>query len=451
MKAPRALTIAGSDSGGGAGIQADLKTFAALGVHGMSVITAITAQNTVEVKVVQDVDLEVIRAQLEAVYSDIGVDAAKTGMLHTPEIIELVAEWLQEHPTPLVVDPVMVAKSGAALLKQEARQVLVEKLLPLATVVTPNLPEAQVLAGIEIRSLDDQVRAAARIANLGPEAVVVKGGHLQRAAKSQDLLYIRGEIRVYEAGRIPSKNTHGTGCVFSAAIAAGLAKGLGIEEAVADAKRVVTDAIKWGLELGRGHGPVNPTAVLHQEAERYGVMAEVRRAVELLEANPEVAELIPECQTNVVMALPAAIGPEDVCGIPGRMAPMPNGGVRAAAPPEFGASKHLARAVITAMKHDPRVRAAANIRYSERLVELCQAQGWTVASYDRSKEPPQVREREGATIPWGTEQAIRQAGRVPDVIYHTGAHGKEPMIVLLAPTATEAARRIIDLARALRE
>jgi len=190
VKIPRALTIAGSDSGGGAGIQADLKTFAALGVHGMTALTAITAQNTVDVTAVQDVDVDIIRAQVKAVAEDIGVDAAKTGMLHTSEIIEAVAEEVERYGFPVVVDPVMIAKSGAALLKPEAKDTLVKSLLPLAMVVTPNAMEAEAISGVKIETLEDGKDAAVKIAALSGGAVVVKGGHiLQREGKAVDILF----------------------------------------------------------------------------------------------------------------------------------------------------------------------------------------------------------------------------------------------------------------------
>ncbi|MDR5709520.1 MAG: bifunctional hydroxymethylpyrimidine kinase/phosphomethylpyrimidine kinase [Armatimonadota bacterium] len=257
MTVPRALTIAGSDSGGGAGIQADLKTFSALGVFGMSAITAITAQNTTGVYAVHEVPPEVVAAQIDAVVTDIGVDAAKTGMLSSAPIIEVVADRIRAHRiTRLVVDPVMVAKSGAPLLRPEAREALRMRLLPLALVVTPNLPEAQVLVGREIRDLGEMKEAARRIADLGPRFVLLKGGHLP--GHPVDVLYDGEEFSELGAARIPTKHTHGTGCVLSAAIAAYLSRGLEPREAIRQGKGFVTRAIEAGLPLGKGFGPCNP-------------------------------------------------------------------------------------------------------------------------------------------------------------------------------------------------
>ena len=249
------MTIAGSDSGGGAGIQADLKTFQALGVYGASTLTAITAQNTVGVTAVHEIPVDVIAAQIDAVMDDIGVDAAKTGMLSSAEIISTVADrirhWRLER---LVVDPVMVAKSGDRLLREDAVQALIRELLPLALVVTPNLPEAEVLVGRPL-STDEATREAARaIIAMGPRAVVMKGGH--RAGPARDLLFDGHAFQAFEAERFDTPNTHGTGCTLSAAIAAGLARGLNVVDAVGEAKHFVTEAIRYSTPLGHGHGPV---------------------------------------------------------------------------------------------------------------------------------------------------------------------------------------------------
>jgi len=251
---PRALTIAGSDSGGGAGIQADLKTFAALGVYGMSAITAITAQNTLGVTAVEELSPGIIEAQIDAVMEDIGADAAKTGMLSSPPIIEAVAGRARQWRLRLVVDPVMVAKGGAPLLRPEAVATLRAALLPLAEVVTPNLPEAEVLIGRPIASLGEMREAARAIHALGPRAVVVKGGH--RAAEPVDV-YFDGERFVeLREERIETRHTHGTGCTFSAAIAALLARGMTVEAAVRGAKGYITGAIRHAPGVGHGHGPV---------------------------------------------------------------------------------------------------------------------------------------------------------------------------------------------------
>jgi hydroxymethylpyrimidine/phosphomethylpyrimidine kinase len=257
MRPKVALTIAGSDSGGGAGIQADLKTFAAHGVFGASALTAVTAQNTVEVTGIEELSPAIVGLQIDAVATDIGVDAVKTGMLSSRSLIEIVARKLEEHRLEkTVVDPVMVAKSGARLLDPGAVQAMAAELLPRALVVTPNLPEAESLVGFPVVDEASILEAAKRIVEMGARAALVKGGH-GAGEECVDVLYHRGRFRHYRAPRIPTKNTHGTGCTFSAAIAAELALGRELEEAVERAKAYLTKALSTGLELGRGYGPLN--------------------------------------------------------------------------------------------------------------------------------------------------------------------------------------------------
>ena len=265
---PVAMTIAGSDSGGGAGIQADLKTFQALGVYGASTLTAITAQNTVGVFAVHEIPTEVIGAQIDAVIEDIGVDAAKTGMLSSAAIISTVADRIRRWQVPnLVVDPVMVAKSGDRLLREDAVQALIQQLLPLATVLTPNLPEAEVLIGRAIET-DEDVRQAARdIVDLGPRTVVMKGGHRQ-TLDAVDVLFDGQTFHEFASERVHTRSTHGTGCTLSAAIAAQLARGKSVAEAVGLAKAYLSEAIKRSTPLGAGHGPVAHDWLLSRESLR---------------------------------------------------------------------------------------------------------------------------------------------------------------------------------------
>ena len=254
---PRALTIAGSDSGGGAGIQADLKTFTALGVYGMSAITSVTVQNTVGVYGVVDIPAQMVYDQIRVVVQDIGVDAAKTGMLSSREIISMVAKAVRDFGIErLVVDPVMVSKSGDPLLKKEAKQTLIEELLPLATLITPNIPEAQELCQFEINSIEDMERACVEIRSMGCKAVLLKGGHL-KGEKVVDVFYDGKNFEYLEGRYIPTKNTHGTGCTLSSAITAYLAKGKDLLEAVRLGKEYIQGAIENSLNLGHGHGPLN--------------------------------------------------------------------------------------------------------------------------------------------------------------------------------------------------
>ncbi len=255
-RVPIALTIAGSDSGGGAGIQADLKTFAALGVYGMSVLTAITAQNTRAVTAVFELPTDLVEAQIDAVITDIGADAVKTGMIASSELIRAVAGKVRQHGLgTLVVDPVMVAKSGDRLLREDAVDALRNELLPLATVITPNLPEAEVLVGHSITTLDEMRAAAAEIVRMGARSVVVKGGH--RAEEPTDVFFDGQRHVDLTATRVETTSTHGTGCTLASAIAAHLAHGEDLEAAVRAAKAYISAAIAAAYPIGHGHGPVH--------------------------------------------------------------------------------------------------------------------------------------------------------------------------------------------------
>jgi hydroxymethylpyrimidine/phosphomethylpyrimidine kinase len=254
---PTALTVAGSDSGGGAGIQADLKTFAAFGVYGTSAITAVTAQNTLGVTAASALSADLVTAQIEAVAGDIRLDATKIGMLATAAIVEAVAAAIKELDLPrVVVDPVMLAKSGDRLLDDAGVEMLKIELLPLALVATPNLPEAAALCGRSIASLDDARDAARRIHGMGPRAVVVKGGH-REGERVVDLFFDGERMLEFETARIHTRNTHGTGCTFASAMAACLALGRGLEDAVRDAQEYVAGALRHGLAIGRGIGPLD--------------------------------------------------------------------------------------------------------------------------------------------------------------------------------------------------
>lgn len=268
---PRVLTIAGSDSGGGAGIQADLKAITCLGGYGMSAITALTAQNTTGVHGVHAVPPEFVASQIRVCLEDIGADCAKTGMLATPGIVAAVAETLSEFPdVGVVVDPVMLAKSGDRLLDPESESALIERMLPRALVLTPNLPEAEVLIGSKIANVDSMVRAAKTLHRMGPRCVIVKGGHLD-AHEAIDVFYDGEEVRELRGARHETSNTHGTGCTFSAALATEVGRGLPLFDAAMRAKRFITEAIRCSLDLGRGHGPTDPLAASRACASDSGV------------------------------------------------------------------------------------------------------------------------------------------------------------------------------------
>jgi hydroxymethylpyrimidine kinase / phosphomethylpyrimidine kinase / thiamine-phosphate diphosphorylase len=437
-----ALTVAGSDSGGGAGIQADLKTFAALGVYGASVITSVTAQNTLEVTGIHDLPPEFVALQLDTVVRDLPIEAIKTGMLSNSAIIRIVSQRLRGLGVEkLVVDPVMVAKGGALLLQKEAETALVEGLLPLAYVVTPNLGEAQVLAGMPIRDLADMAEAARRIHAKGPRHVVVKGGHL--AGPAIDVLFTGRTLLHIEGERIDTKSTHGTGCTFASAIAAELAKGADVIDAIQRAKSYISTAIRLAEPIGHGFGPTHHLGLLYNQAARYDILRHLEGAVAELQA-AGIAALIPEVQSNLGMALVGAATPEEVAAWEGRIVRVGNN-IHPVGSPRFGASRHIATIILTVMRVDAAYRSAMNICYGDDVLRACESAGLKVTSFSQRDAPAEPKAREESTLAWGVATAIKSYGAVPDIIYDCGEVGKEAMVRVLGHDPLEVVRKVIAI------
>ncbi|OPL16405.1 MAG: hypothetical protein AVO39_06015 [delta proteobacterium MLS_D] len=443
----RVLTIAGSDSGGGAGIQADLKTIASLGGYGMTVVTALTAQNTLGVQGIHEVPLEFIERQFDSVASDIGVDAAKTGMLAGAGVVRLVARKIDEYGIAnLVVDPVMAAKGGARLIQKDTEGVLLKELVPRARLVTPNIPEAEILCGHAITSIDDMKRAAEIIGGPSGRSVLVKGGH--REGDALDILYDDGHFFEFPAKREDTKNTHGTGCTLSAAVATGLGCGLSVREAVARAKDYISTAIRFSLPLGGGHGPTNHMAALFRESSRYRCLLELKEAIRVL-TEGRTGHVIPEIQSNLVYALPYARTTDEVAGVPGRIIRVGER-VETLHDPDFGASSHVARIVLTLMKYDPDYRSAMDIRFSDKIVAVCRDLGYDVASFDRADEPKDVKDREGSSLEWGTDRVLAGRGGIPDMIFDRGDVGKEPIVRVLGKSPADVVAKVMNIAERIR-
>jgi len=438
----RILTIAGSDSGGGAGIQADLKTITVLDGFGMSAITALTAQNTVGVQGIVELDVDFVKEQIDSVLSDIGADAIKTGMLANSDIVRGVAEKIRQYGVEnVVVDPVMVAKSGDALLEKEAQETVRRELLPLCYVVTPNLPEASVLSGREVKGIDDMREAAKVIHQLGARNILVKGGHLP--GSPIDILFDGQRFYEFEGKRIKTENTHGTGCTYSAAIATELAKGEPLVEAIEKAKAFMTLALRFSLDLGKGHGPTNPYAVIFRESERHRVIEALEEAISLLRG-AKVGMLIPEVQSNLGYALPYAEMREEVAAFPGRIIRFGES-VEIIKGPEFGASRHIASIILALMKHDPEYRSAMNIRYTKEVLQACSALKYSVRSFDRKQEPSSIKEKEGSSLEWGTETVLMKSMQVPDIIFDEGDLGKEAMIRVIGRHPHEVVEKVVRI------
>ena len=437
---PCVMTIAGSDSSGGAGVEADLKTFAALEVFGTCAITAITAQNTQGVYEIFPIPPEVVKRQIEVVLEDIEVKNIKTGMLYSRGIMEVVSDTIRSRKLKAVVDPVFRAGTGSVLVKEEDVDSLIDLMVPRATVLTPNRYEAELISGVEINNVEDMKDAAEKISELGAEAVVVKGGHLS-GLEVCDLLWHKGDFRTFKKPRIEVK-PHGGGCVFSSAVAAFLASGNDVADAVEKAEKFMEESLESALRVGHGRTPVNPLAHLYNEAAGMDALNNVAEAVETIENHPEFLPWIAEVGTQVGMAVSYAVNREHVAAVEGRIVKF-RSLAKAAGCVKFGVSSHIASMILTVMKYDPEVRAALNLHHDARLIEAFRKAGFAVSSFDRSFEPVDTKAFEGGTLVWGITEAVKCLGRVPDVIYDLGEVGKEPMIRVFGASATDAVKKAL--------
>ncbi len=439
-----ALTIAGSDSSGGAGIQADLKTFSALGIFGKTIITSVTSQNSFGVQSSYDLPVEVVEQQLKAVSEDKKCQAVKTGMLGNEETVLLTAKMIRKNRLKnVVVDPVIFSSSGKRLLTRSGIETLKEYLLPLASLVTPNIKEAEILSGIKIKTESDRKRAAKAILKSGARAVLITGGHLK--GNPEDLLLDNKGMKIFSSERFSKADIHGTGCVFSAAITAELANGTPLREAVHNAKEYIGKAIQGSVASGNGVSCADPLAEMYREIEKSKLLCDLEKALEIFKSE-RIGNLVPEVQTNIGLGLSNAKRHEDVLALPGRV--IKNGeDIFTGARPQFGGSRHVANIVLTVMQHDPEMRAVINIKYTDALLRICKKLRFEIASFDRAKEPQKVRVREGSSLEWGTEKAITGYGSVPDIIYDLGGIRKEEMIRVIAEDMPSLIEKVLAIHR----
>lgn len=441
------LSIAGSDPSGGAGIQADLKAFTALGIHGVTAVTCITSQNTQRVKKIHKLPVKVIEDQIYAVLEDMQPDAVKTGMLYDEEIVKMVAEKIKSRRMKTVVDPVMVATSGDALSKNDFVEALKNKLIPIAYMVTPNIQEANALTGRKIDDINDVKKACKELQDLGSKYVFIKGGHLE-GRNAEDVLFDGKDFTVFSLPKIPDRLAHGSGCTLSALIAGFLALEEKPAEAVRKAKHVLWNMINEGYKPGKGSDVLNysPNIIADMPSyfptdEHFVVWLELKKAVdELLVFLPK--EYVPEVGMNIGYALPNAKKLEDICAINGRIVKTKDKPVRCGCA-EFGVSKHVTSIILAAMKFDRETRCAMNLKYSDENIEKCKKIEFKIGTFDRMQEPHEVK----STMEWGTTQVIQKLGSMPDIIYDTGGKGKEPMIRILGKNPKD----VVNKARILFE
>jgi hydroxymethylpyrimidine/phosphomethylpyrimidine kinase len=439
-----ALSIAGSDSSAGAGIQADLKTFSSLGVYGCTALTTITSQTGSGISGILQVSPKMIEKQIQAILDDITPDAIKIGMVYGKNAISSIRKVLKESKIPMILDPVMIAGTGERLLNSDAVTDLITHLLPLSTVATPNKFEAEVISGLKINSVQSAITAAEKIRKKGANNVVLKGGHLPGRFSTDIILNSRNQVFELSNHRLTYDRMHGGGCTFSASLTAYVAKNYAIVDACRSANQFTHSSLKNRIVIGSKFIINSPFFKFYELADRYEVYNSLQRAVEMIEATPDFGKLIPETQSNLAYSISEPSGIDDIMAVKGRIVKVGDN-AKPVSSLKFGVSKHIAAAILGYMKFRPNMRAAMNIKYNSRSI-LEARRFFSVSNYDRTKEPKQSKRREGYSVAWGINQALLK-NPTADIIYHQGDFGKEAMTIVFAPTPIDVVKKLKHILR----
>src|SRR3989338_11689302 len=429
------LSIGGSDPSSGAGIQSDVKTFDSLNAHGLTVITTITGQNTSSFGMIEPVSQKILKNQLDSVMSDFKIDGIKIGMVYNSEIIKTIYRELKNTKILIVVDPIIKSTIGGLLIEKIAINDFKKFLIPLATVITPNKFEAEFLSKIKIDSKKSLQKAAQAIQNMGAKNIVITGLETKKDQISDFVLERESQYTI-SGEKIPKIN-HGSGCNYSSSLLFSLASGKPLKEAVKFSKQFTYNSIKNAKRAGHG---INITQIKSKDVIHTELTHAVNKFVEI----KNIYKSIPECQTNFVFSKKNPKSVKDIVGISGRIVKTGNT-VTMAGDLSYGGSKHVATALITMNKKYPEIRSAINLKYNkENIIKLRKAR-LLISSYDRSAEPKNVKNKDGSSVGWGVKYAIKHSEDPPDVIYHKGDFGKEPMTIIFAKTPTLIIEKISKL------
>ena len=424
------LAIGGSDPSSGAGIQSDIKAASALGANCFSVITAITAQNSQRFTFVESVSARSLGEQIDSVFSDFDIDVITIGMVYEYDVIKKIHSKLKEKKIPIILDPVIKSTTGGVLLKKSAISALKKFLIPISHTITPNVAEAETLSGIKIRKYDDLAKAASSLAKLGAKNIIITGHQFGKGVS--DFVYDGKSCHSISGKKIPGQN-HGSGCNFAISLAYSIAQKNKLDDAVRFAKQFTSDAMVSSKKLGHG------LKITHPKQDK--IKSELLSSITQFESLENVHSLIPECQTNFVFARPNSKSTGDIVGVLGRIVKAGNA-VKIAGSLEYGASRHVASAVLVMQKKFPQTRAALNIRYNMDLVKKFAKNKSVIASYDRADEPKSNKDKENSSISWGIRQAIKKTSSPPDIIYHKGDFGKEPMIIVFGNNPSQVVDKV---------
>ena len=429
------LSIGGSDPSSGAGIQSDIKTFDSLNAHGLTVITAITGQNTSSFGMIEPVSQKILKNQLDSVISDFKIDGIKIGMVYNSEIIKTIYRELKKKKIPIVLDPIIKSTTEGLLIEKTAINDFKKFLIPLATVITPNKFEAEYLSEIKINSKRSLQKAAQKIQNMGAKNIVITGLETKKGQISDFILEGKTQYTI-SSKKIPKIN-HGSGCNYSSSLLFSLVNGTSLKEAVKFSKQFTYNSIKNAKKLGHG---VEITQIKNKDSIHIELTHAINKFIEI----KNIYKCIPECQTNFVFSKKNPKSIKDVLGISGRIVKTGDT-VTVAGDLLYGGSKHVATALITMNKKYSDICSAINLKYNKETISKLRKVGLTISSYDRSTEPKDVKNKEGSSIGWGIKYAIKNLEEPPDIIYHKGDYGKEPMIIIFAKTPTLIIEKISKL------
>lgn len=429
------LSIGGSDPSSGAGIQSDVKTFDSLNAHGLTVITAITGQNTSSFGMIEPVSQKILKNQINLVMSDFKIDGIKIGMVYNSEIIKAIYRELKNTKITIVVDPIIKSTTGGLLIEKNAINDFKKLIIPLATVITPNKFEAEFLSKIKINSVKSLEKAAQKIQKMGAKKVVITGIETKNGQISDFILEEENQYTI--SGRKIIKTNHGSGCNYSASLLFSLATGNKLKDAVKFSKQFTVNSIKNSKNLGRG---ISITQVQRKD----NIFVELSNAINEFIEIKNIYENIPECQTNFVFSKNNPKSIKDILGVAGRIVKTGNK-VTLAGSLSYGGSKHVATAVITVNKKFPEIRSGINFKYNKKTISNLKKIGCIISSYDRNTEPKGLKNTEGSSVGWGVKYAIKNLEEPPDVIYHEGDFGKEAMIIIFGNTPTNIIEKISKL------
>ena len=432
------LSIAGSDPSSGAGIQGDMRTFSSFGANGLSVVTAITSQNTSRFFGVESVSELLVKSQIRSIFEDFRIDAIKIGMVYDKQTVRVIHSELEKIKIPVILDPIFKSTTGGILQTPSAFSDFKKLLVPLCYIITPNIIEAEKISGIKIKSLKDMKNAAIKIQKMGAKNVVIKGGHFFKGDKVTDILLEDKKFSIFSHARLKFES-HGGGCTFSAALCANIARGKKLSDAVDSARLFTVESIRGATKTGRG-------VAIIKTSKGDVIEDQLSKAISEFCSIESINEYIPECQTNFVYSTSNPTTLKDVMGLEGRIV-RTGKLVTIAGHLKYGGSKHVASAVLEMTRKFPSMRSSLNIKYDEKIIKKAVSKGLKVSSYDRREEPLEIREKEGNTMSWGIKVSITNLKTPPDIVFHKGGFGKEAMILIFGKNPADVLRKILKISR----